>query len=71
MAEEKKETESKECGSRRCGGCKFLAGVLVGLLIAGSGVGIYLAGRLGGHHCAMGRHGYCPMTQDQPAQPSK
>jgi hypothetical protein len=70
MAEEKKEIDPKECGARRCGGCKFLAGVLVGLLIAGTSIGIFLAGRLGRHHsCGMGMHGYCPMMQQ--AQPSK
>jgi hypothetical protein len=47
MADEKKEEGAQNC--RKCGGCKFFAGMLVGLLLAGTGLGIYLAGTCG--HC--------------------
>lgn len=71
MPEEKKEETQAGCGSRRCGGCKFLAGVLVGLLIAGTGLGLFLAGRCGSSRmCGMKGHGMCPMSQHQDS-PSK
>ena len=59
MAEEKKdETKgSCACGAGRCGGCKFLAGVLVGLLLAGAGLGVFMAG-----HCSGHARGACPMA---------
>jgi len=58
-----------KCG--RCGACKFVAGVLIGLLIAGTGLGVFLAGRCGGHSCCMmSHHMMCPMP-GQAEQPSK
>lgn len=68
MAEEQKETQGG-C-QRRCGGCKFLAGVLVGLLVAGTGLGIYLVGRCrSGGTCPV-MHGMCPYEGGQmPAAP--
>jgi hypothetical protein len=61
MEDEAKGAEKKECGCRgggRCGGCKFLAGILVGLLLAGTGLGLFMAG-----HCAAGR---CAMRSSMP-----
>jgi len=73
MAEEEKKEEcctdegKKKHGNCSC--CKFMAGVLVGLLIAGTALGIYLAGKCKGGHCCMMSHH--PMAMSEPAQPSK
>ncbi|MBI4249628.1 MAG: hypothetical protein HY611_09005 [Elusimicrobia bacterium] len=59
MAEETKESTTPAHCSRKCGGCKFLAGVLVGLLLAGTGFGLYMAGRCSGRACPT--QSMCPM----------
>ncbi|MDE2039820.1 MAG: hypothetical protein KGO96_08655 [Elusimicrobia bacterium] len=53
---EEQKGSGKECG-RRCGGCKFMAGILVGLLLAAAAFGLFLAG-----HCSGYGHRYCPIT---------
>ena len=53
-----KDENAGNCG-RKCGGCKFLAGVIVGLLLAGTGFGLYMAGR--SHNCRT--QAACPFMQ--------
>ncbi len=70
------ETNKEETGAcaRKCGGCKFLAGVIVGLLLAGTGFGLYMAGR--SHNCyhksmcpfMMTRQNGMPMMPSKPAK---
>jgi len=60
MAENSAKEEGKEhCSGRKCGGCKFLAGIIVGLLMAGTGFGLYMAGRSHGCHA----RATCPFMQ--------
>ncbi len=67
MADNQKEAQAEGGCARKCGGCKFLAGVLVGLLVAGAGLGIYLAGRCRGHSACPFMEHYCPLSgQAQP-----
>ncbi len=69
MADNKDQSQGEGSCARKCGGCKFLAGVLVGLLVAGTGLGLYLAGRCHSHGMCPMMHGMCPMTgQQTPAQ---
>lgn len=60
MAEEMKDASSESCKTK-CGGCKFVCGVVIGLLVAGTGFGLFMAGR-----CAQ-KSGMCPIT-GQPMQ---
>ncbi|OGS01576.1 MAG: hypothetical protein A3G41_06255 [Elusimicrobia bacterium RIFCSPLOWO2_12_FULL_59_9] len=59
MPEENKDSTAAPGCHRKCGGCKFLAGVLVGLLLAGTGFGLYMAGRCSGRACPT--QSMCPM----------
>lgn len=67
MADEKKEDGSQNC-ARKCGGCKFFAGMLVGLLLAGTGLGIYLAGKCGRCHSMM--KAGCPFSGEMGRPPA-
>jgi len=85
MADENKDASKDECcahGScshHRCGGCKFFAGLLVGLLLAGTALGIFLAGRCHSHHMCGMHKSMCPFEQQMqpqtmpmmPARPGK
>lgn len=71
MADNQNQPQNDGSCARKCGGCKFLAGVLVGLLVAGTGLGIFLAGRCRSRGMCPMMHGLCPMTGEQmPAQPA-
>ncbi|MHB2026005.1 MAG: hypothetical protein ACYCPQ_05140 [Elusimicrobiota bacterium] len=72
MSEESKDGAKEGCGKgcgRKCGGCKFLAGLIVGLLLAGTAFGFYMAGRA--HMC--GHKAMCPFgtMMAQPGRPLK
>lgn len=60
MEEEKKETAgegNQACCGCKCGcgrGSKFLWGAIFGLLLAGSGFGLYMAGKCSGKICPVG-----------------
>jgi len=70
MADNQNPSQTDGSCARKCGGCKFLAGVLVGLLVAGTGLGIYLAGRCRSHGMCPMMHGMCPMTGQQTPAPT-
>jgi len=55
MAEEIKDASGQSCKTK-CGGCKFVCGMVVGLLVAGTAYGLFMAGR-----CAQ-KSGMCPVS---------